>query len=846
MVKHPDSKNISKTCDLCGLSLRHGTVTAIISGTPYAFCCNGCRQVFIILMEATDSPNPETFCEAELFRQCQARGIIPLSEEELTGKMGDDGSGDDRAHTDPVMAPVTAADRNVLTLKLMIGNMWCSACAWVIDQSLKKTPGVVDSACNFSTDRLQVVYDPIRISADQIIESIGKLGYQTTTAAESDKTRASSRQFVRFAVSTFLTMNVMMLSFALYTGFFSTFSAENAAKISWPMFAMATIVLVYGGYDFYKKAWAGLRNAAFSMETLILIGALSAYFYSTFNLLNGSIHLYYDTAAMLITLVLLGKTLERRAKNKVLVDLDNFFALMPTKVRICSRDFPDGRYVAIEQLAAGDHFRVTQNEIIPADGHILSGGGTVDESSLTGEPVPVVKKTGDFIRSGTRVQQGEFKATAEKVGSDATIGQMMQVIEKTLLTKLPIEGKTDVILQWFVPIILLLAAATAIVCIASGISVEASILRAVTVMVISCPCALGIAIPLARVAGISIAGKKGFLVRDFAAFDMAPRVSAFIFDKTGTVTQGSWTLQEIFILGHHDKDQLLRLAAGLEMNSDHFIAQEIRRQAQKKNLQPAKIDQPRTAENGVSGRFENQSLKIGSTRFMGNTIAEFSNGFDFNRVQQASTNSYVFMTIADRPAAVFVFGDTLRTGAGETVAKLQQRGLKTQLVSGDGHQTTLAIAKAVGIQEAFGAQTPSDKVDAVKALQKQNHLVAMVGDGINDAPALVQADLSLAVHSGAHLGEEVAAVTLMRAEPRQIIEFLGFAGAVNKKIQQNLVFTFAYNVISIPIAMSGLLNPLVAVCAMLLSSISVIGNTLMLVRKHSAQDSEVQGSAFRG
>ena len=833
MINPPNKKTISQTCNLCGLSLRSGTVTAVISGTAYAFCCNGCRQVFTILMEATDSPNPETFRETELFQQCRARGIIPGSEEELSRIARGASSGAESTRPGAAMTSATDAGKNVLTLKLRVSNMWCSACAWVIDQSLKKTPGVVDSTCNFSTDRLQVVYDPVRVSPDQIIASIDNLGYRAATADASGKTKESTREFVRFAVSAFLTMNVMMLSFALYTGFFTSFSAENAAKISWPMFVMATVVLVYGGYDFYKKAWAGLRNSAFSMETLIIIGALSAYFYSTFNLINGSIHLYYDTAAMLITLVLLGKTLERRAKRKVLVDLENFFMLMPTKARICSRDFPDGRYVAIEQLAPGDHFRVAETEIMPADGRILKGSGTVDESSLTGEPVPVLKKPGDFIRSGTRVQQGEFKVTAEKVGHDATLGQMMQIIEKTLLTKLPIEGKTDVILQWFVPVILVLAAATGLICRLSGITVEASILRAVTVMVISCPCALGIAIPLARVAGITIAGKKGILVRDFAAFDVAQRVNAFIFDKTGTVTHGNWTLQEIITLDLSDKEQVLSLAAGLEKKSDHFIAQEILRQAQNRNIQPAQIDDIQTAENGVSGNFEGHILKIGSPGFMGDTIADFKKGFDFSRLQQPSKASYVFMGIGDQPAAIFVFGDTIRTGVRKTVEKLQHKGLKTQLVSGDGKETTQAIAEAVGIHEAFGGQTPDDKVSAVKALQERNHLVAMVGDGINDAPALVQADLSMAVHSGAHLGEEVAAVTLMRAEPEQIIDFLTFAGAVNQKIHQNLVFTFTYNVISIPIAMSGLLTPLVAVSAMLLSSISVIGNTLMLVRKHS-------------
>jgi heavy metal translocating P-type ATPase len=813
--------------------LRTGAVSAVLSGKSYAFCCNGCRQVFTILMASTDSPDPETFRETDLFRQCQAKGIIPRSEEELTGTQSDAVSGADIARAGAATTASSAGSDNTLTLKLKVSNMWCAACAWVIDESLKKTPGIVDAACNFSTDRLQVAYDPVKTTPHQIIETIGKLGYRAATPGESEKATERRREFVRFAISVFLTMNVMMLSFALYTGFFTDLSRENAAKISWPMFVMATAVLIYGGYDFFKKALAGLRNATFSMETLIIIGALSAYFFSTYNLFAGSIHLYYDTASMLITLVLLGKTLERSAKGKVLEDLENFFALMPTKVRICTDSFPDGRYVAMEQLAGGDIFRVAETELVAADGCIVSGSGAVEESSLTGEPLPIIKKPGDFIRSGARVKQGSFKIKAEKIGKDSTLGQMMQIIEKTLLTKMPIEGKTDVILQWFVPIILVLAAAAGLACRLAGLSLETSILRAVTVMVISCPCALGIAIPLARVAGISIAGKKGILVRNFAAFEMVRRITAFVFDKTGTITHGNWSLQKIAAFAPYDEIQGLKLAAGLEKNADHFIGREILRQAHKRNIEPATADIIRTEENGVIGRFDGDIVRIGSADFMQDTIVKFNKLSESNGVQSGSAYSYVYMRIADRPAAVFVFGDSIRNGARATVEKLLQQGFRLALVSGDGIETTRAIAVDVGIHEADGGQMPQDKVAIVKNLQGRNHLVAMVGDGINDAPALVQADLSLAVHSGANLGEEVADVTLMRAEPEQLIDFLRFAGAVNKKINQNLIFTFAYNTISIPIAMSGLLSPLVAVSAMLLSSISVIGNTLLLVRRHS-------------
>jgi heavy metal translocating P-type ATPase len=827
----------SELCDLCGLPLRYGAITAVFSGNTHSFCCLGCRQVFNILIEATDAPDPNTFKETDLFKQCQEKGIIPKSEADLAVQPkatdAEDVVSIDRQHTRPTQSLAGQTSQQDLGLTLKVSNMWCPACAWLIDETLKKIPGLSQSRCNFSTDRLQVTYQPIRTSPDQIIAAIKKLGYQAAIPGKTQESIERKREFMRFAICAFLTANVMMLSFALYAGFFTQLTADTIYKLSWPPFIMASIVLAYGGFEFYKKAWAGITHAAFSMETLIIIGSLSAYFYSTFNLFSGSIHLYYDTAAMLITLVLLGKTMERRAKGKVLEDLETFFSLMPTKVRVCSNNYPDGRYVAAQQLANGDIFRVAETEIVPADGRVISGTGSVDESSLTGEPLPIKKQGGDLIRSGSRVQRGDFKIKAQKVGSDSTLGQMLEIIAKTLLAKTPLEGKTDVILQWFVPIILALAIGTGVTCRIAGLSMESAILRAVTVMVISCPCALGIAIPLARVAGISIAGKKGILVRDFAAFEMAQQITTVVFDKTGTITKGNWRLQHIIAFPPFTQDQALALAAGLEKKSDHFIGQEIVHQARKKNIQPANVNIIRTEENGVSGSFEGHKLKIGSADFMSLKIADFEKSAEFLDKKKSSKYSWVFMSFGQQPAAIFVFGDSLRKGAKATVETLLSWGFRLALVSGDGKATTRAIAKEIGINDAFGGQLPLDKVALIKALQDPKNAVAMVGDGINDAPALVQSDLSLAVHSGAHLGKEVADLTLMRAQPEQVVDFFKFATAVNKKIHQNLAFTFLYNVISIPIAMSGLLTPLVAVSAMLLSSISVIGNTLLLVRRHS-------------
>ena len=821
------SQNASDVCDLCGLPLRAGRFEAIFSDKTYQFCCQGCRQVFSILIEASDSGDPAKFRDSDLFKQCLEKGIIPRSEADLVSTKVND-----KSDTSPSGQLATPPD-GVLGLNLKVSNMWCPACAWLIDETLQKTPGVIDSACNFSTDRLQINYNPIKTSPDRIIDAVKKLGYRAAEPDESRDVMERRREFIRFAISAFLTMNIMMLSYALYYGFFTEFSQDTIYKLSWPAFIMATLVVFYGGFELFKKAWSGLANAAFSMETLIIMGSMSAYVYSTVNLFAGSIHIYYDTAAMLITLVLLGKTLERRAKGRVLEGLENFFSLKPSKVRICTDEYPAGRYVNADHLSENDIFRVDENEIIPADGRVIDGSGTVDESSLTGEPLPVRKKPGDTLRSGTSVIKGTFKVSAQKVGANSTLGQMIAIIEKTLITKTPLEGKTDAILQWFVPILITMAASTAFICLLMGISMEEAILRAVTVLVISCPCALGIAIPLARVAGISIAGKKGLLVRDFKAFEQAERVTAFVFDKTGTITAGKWNLQNIICDDSLSSDQALGLAAGLETDSEHFIGIEIINQARAKRIQPISLNNIQHDDQGIQGEYSAKTIKIGSAEFLDPEIKAANALGDATVLDGTAYHSFVYLGIEGLLAAIFVFGDAMRPHVLTTVQRLKSNGLRLALVSGDGEQTTKSIADKVGIQQSLGGQLPGDKSRFIVELQQQGYQVAMVGDGINDAPALVQADLSIAVHSGGQLSKEAADITLMRGELSQILEFLDFAKQVNKKIYQNLAFTFLYNAVSIPIAMSGLLNPLVAVTAMLLSSLSVTGNTVLLVRRNT-------------
>jgi heavy metal translocating P-type ATPase len=822
----------SEGCDLCGLSLRYQQISTTISGKTFHFCCMGCKQVFSMLMEASDSPDPESFHQTELFRKCQEIGIIPRTEAELEEKVR-------RQEQPPSIAsfarpakkpelPESTAEGTHLSLSLNVNQMWCPACAWVIEETLKRSPGIANASCSFATDRVRCDYNPIVTSPQGIIDSIRSLGYDAFIPGEDKKDKKRRTELIRFVVCGFLTVNVMMLSFALYSGFFTELNRESIQKLSFPIFLMASIVLFYGGRNIYRRAWMGICIAAFSMETLITIGSFSAYFYSIYGLIEGSIHLYFDTASMLVTLVLLGKLLERRAKDEVQEDLANFFSLRPTKVRICSGQHPEGRYVAAEHLHAGDIFRVEETEVLPADGLIIKGKGLVDESSLTGEPVPLTKKTGDRVKSGARVIQGMFTVKAEGVGEDSIVGQMIAIMEKALGQRTPFETKTDRALQWFVPLIISLAVGTGLACLLSGLSLNEAVVRAVTVTVISCPCTLGIAVPMARVAGISLAGKKGILVRDFTSFEQADRMDVFVLDKTGTVTKGRWSLLDIIPVGSFSKLEILGLAASLEQQSEHLVADEIKRVAARQRAPLVSLDRVEIFANGISALLNGEEIKIGSRAFL---AAELEVSPTTPLLNDKAEHSLVFMSFAGHLCSIFIFGDEVRPTSSLTVQRLHDAGYRLALISGDEGLTTEAIAREIGIEQALGGRLPQDKAAFIADLQKRGLQVAMVGDGINDAPALVQADVAIAVHSNSNLGKEAADLTLMRADPLQICDFLELARKVRKKIQQNVGFSFFYNFVSIPIAMSGLLNPLIAVSAMLLSSLSVIGNTLLVLKK---------------
>ena len=811
----------SPTCDLCGLPLGPSNHTATYDSRTLRYCCAGCKMVYSMLLEATDSPDPTAFKHSELYRRCVAAGVVPALDSDRAGP-------DDVAAAPDPPCKDQPSEAQMLSVQWSVTGMWCPACAWVIQTALERIEGVDTAACDFTTDRLRCRYDPTKIDPGGLVGGVRALGY------DLDQTEAQGKQpvwrgaFVRLMVSALLAANVMMLSWALYSGFFTSLSLRDIRNISWPIVIMSTVVMVYGGGPLFRKAWWGLRSRAPGMEALVCLGAGSAYLYSLGNFVGGSYHLYFDTASMLITLVLLGKLLESRAKARLRRDMEGLLALRPRKVRVCDPNYPRGRFVSLERLSPGDRFRVAEGEMVPADGEVTEGRGWADASAVTGESRPRALKPGEAVTSGMRLLKGSVEAVARRVGSEALLGQMMDIVEQSLSQRTPLESRTDRWLTLFVPLMVAAATATTLSTHALGVSWEQAFVRGLTVLVVACPCALGIAVPLARVAGISLAGRRGILVRDFEAFERVRHLDCAVMDKTGTLTHGRWSLETVTVNGELTVEEVTALAACLEQESEHVIARAVREHARNAGIEPAPVTNIEVKANGVQAQLQGRPLKLGAQSFVNASPGERQSQ---NRTQAA--RSHIYMHLDGRLCATFTFADQVRASAAALVRALSADGVQCYLVSGDDHATTQAVARMVGIapDNALGGRLPREKADLVARLQSEGRRVVMVGDGINDAPALARAYLSVAVHHADSLAQQAAAVTLMRGDPAQLTDFMLLARQVNAKVVQNLGCALSYNLISIPIAMSGLLNPLVAVTAMLLSSLTVIGNTWLLVRR---------------
>jgi heavy metal translocating P-type ATPase len=839
MVK-PGMSEIESTtgeiCTLCGLGNGRHPFTGVYGGEEKRFCCLGCRNVYAILVESGVVASGQEMRETEIFRQSLALGLISQRD-----SAAEDGS----AWTTGIPAGTPTTE----TL-LQVTGMWCSSCAWLIEHALREERGVVRAEANFAADLVRVTYCPQYLPAERIGERIRGLGYQTSEyLGESETASAEKRDLLlRLGVAAFFWMNIMTLSTALYVGYFEQIAESVRRYMPFLLMVLALPVVFYAAWPILRLAWKGALNLTVRMETLLALGILAAFGYSTIQAFTGGDHVYFDTASAIVTLVLLGKLIERNAKDRTVRAIGALYRMMPKKARL----LVDGheRFVTVEALEIGAVFLVKAGERIPADGVVISGSSHTDESLLTGEVTPVARTAGEAVIAGSINLSGVLEVRATKVGAETTLARIIQLVEKALSSKSPLERTVDRISRVFVPVVVLIAVTTFLVCWqfeigspgeAPADALAESLMRAITILVIACPCALGMATPLAVTAAIGTASQMGILVSDSLVLETIRRISTVVFDKTGTITRGRFAVVETMTAGtaQFAEVALPRLAT-LEQYSEHPLGRALVAHARESGIIPGVAEGIEIHQGlGVTGLVDGTEWLIGNRRLFETRQIEWPAELISQAVEWERTGRTVTFYGCRPPAGhlvpggIIAFGDTIHPEAAALMAALASRGIETLIVSGDSEASTAWTCREVGADGYHAEALPSDKIRIISERQRQGKIVAMVGDGINDAPALAQADLGLAVGSGTEVAMKAAAVVLMTSSLSRIMSVFDLAAQTWRIVRQNLFWAFFYNTLAIGLAITGILNPILAAGAMLLSSISVIGNSMRLSKPAS-------------
>jgi Cu+-exporting ATPase len=707
-----------------------------------------------------------------------------------------------------------------------ISGMHCASCAALITRGVSRLPGVKSANVNYAAARAQVEYDESQLGRQEILSTISSLGYKAEAGFDAErekKTRASEIQDLK--VKLFFGI-VLALPAAALGMLFMDFPYRI-----WLLFALATPVQFIIGADFYRGAFAAARNRTATMDTLVAVGTSAAYFYSLAALFGFASEQYFETSAVLITLVILGKYLEAVAKGRTSEAISKLMGLAPKQATIIRK----GRemVVAASSVLAGDLVIVKPGERIPVDGIVISGISSVDESLVTGESIPVEKAKGSKVIAGTINKHGTltFKATA--VGKQTVLAQIVRLVEEAQGSRAPIQRFADTVSAYFVPVVIVLAALTfAYWYFAAGASFEFSLMLMVSVLVIACPCALGLATPTAIMVGTGIGAERGILIKNAEALERMHSINAVIFDKTGTITEGKPKVTNVVPFTGTEAS-LLTIAASLEKPSEHPLADAIVSEAHSRRLPLS----PVTAFKSITGKGVGAKMR-GTQYFIGNSHL-FSN---LSASQQAAScmleeQGKTVMIVGNGKGAIglVAVADDVKQTSAQAVAALKSRGIESYLLTGDNERTAAAIAQKAGIPQYFARVLPGGKADHVRKLQAKGKFVAMVGDGINDAPALAQADIGIAMGSGTDVAMESGSIVLMRSDPSDVPRALKLGVATMNKIKQNMFWALIYNVVGIPIAAgllyssSGiLLSPIIAGGAMALSSVSVVTNALTL------------------
>jgi Cu+-exporting ATPase len=725
------------------------------------------------------------------------------------------------------------------SLDLEIGGMTCAACAGRVERALRAVPGVTEASVNLATERARVHG---AAASDALVAAVSAAGYEARVA--SDEAAAPAAAEPDFWDSAGPVWIAAALSLPLVLPMIAGWFGSEWMLPAWVQWLLATPVQFVVGARFYKAGWKAVRAGAGNMDVLVALGTSAAYGLSLWLWWRAGEdhmpHLYFESAAVVITLVRLGKWLEVRAKRQTTQAIRALQALRPDTARVRTAD-GTLRDTPVAQVRVGDVVSVRAGERIPVDAVVLEGASHVDESMLTGESLPVPKREGDRVTAGAIATDGVLLVRTTAIGADTMLSRIIRLVEDAQAAKPPIQQLVDRVSAIFVPAVLVAALLTLAGWFIAGAGWETAIVNAVAVLVIACPCALGLATPSAIMAGTGAGARRGILIADAQALERAQQVDFVVFDKTGTLTVGQPRVTAVEAASGIDPDTLLDQLAALQAENTHPLAQATRDYAKERGRVVAPAQSPEVlAGRGTRGIVNGASLQLGNARWMDEL------GLDRRALQaradalEAQGNTVSWLAQRDESGVqlrgLIAFGDALKPGAKEAVSALQARGVRTALVTGDNAGAARSVAQALGIDEVAAQVLPQDKAARVTAWQKAGHVVAMVGDGINDAPALAAADVGIAMATGTDVAMQAAGITLMRGEPRLVSDALDLSRRTVAKIRQNLFWAFIYNVVGIPLAAFGLLSPTFAGAAMAFSSVSVVTNALMLRRWPSTGD----------
>jgi len=732
--------------------------------------------------------------------------------------------------------------------RIGIENLRCASCVQFIEEELKSTPGVLNASVNVATQEATVEYLPQKTTMSQLNSAIETWGYKPRQAEsetpvdkqEEAHAREYRRLMNKFWFATAVSVPVLLTAYYQFVPFLRDLSMDTLRWL-WGVTALLTLpVMFWSGSDFFAGAWSAFKHRSANMNTLIALGTSAAWLYSTFAILfpsvfpEGTSEPFYDVVSVVIALVVLGQALELRAKGQSSTAIKKLLGLQAKTARVIR----DNREldIPVEEVLVGDLIQVRPGEKVPADGVIIEGSSSVDESMLTGESLPASKKQGDEVIGATINKTGAFRFRATKVGKDTALAQIVKMVQDAQNSKAPIARLADTISGYFVPIVMILAVWTFVIWFIVGPQPQLvyALVASVTVLIIACPCALGLATPMSLMVGIGKGAEHGILIRSGEALQTARALNTVVLDKTGTITKGKPELTDTVISEQSsvNSEQLLKLAASVERVSEHPLAQAIVEAAQARKLELAEVkDFEAIPGHGVSAKVEGRSVLIGNLKLMNREKIALGSLEDKSTSLADDGKTPMYVAIDNKAAGIVAVADTVKEDSAEAIKALQNLGIEVVMITGDNRRTAEAIARKVGITRVLAEVLPEDKANNVQLLQAEGKKVAMVGDGINDAPALAQADVGLAIGTGTDVAIEASDITLIKGSLKGVVTAIEVSRATMKNIYQNLVGAFIYNVLGLPVAMGALfpffgllLSPLIAGAAMAFSSVTVVSN----------------------